>query len=136
MRAAQEELARDRYAVSSTRASLHALQEEQRRRPAPPAADQLDALQQRVARLSTPRLDAAIIDLDPVASVAPGEKNLPASRQEAGRVRGPADPTTATIKPGAFPVTLILNFAPLLSRSTLRSRGSRPGRPPTVGGSC
>jgi len=119
LRAVQEELARDKYALSSTRASLDAVQNELRRRPASPRADQLNALQQRVAQLSTPRLDAVIVDLDPLAAIAPGEKNLPASRQAAGRVRGLADPTTATIKPSAFPVTLILNFAPLLSRSTL-----------------
>jgi hypothetical protein len=57
-----------------------------------------------LARLSAPQLDVPIFDLDP---------------HNVGSVRGSEEPQVVTPDPDASFVTLILHFAPRMSRSTL-----------------
>lgn len=86
---------------------IAAIQEEVRRQAPAPTAQSVpvNAAQQRLAELSSPQLGVAIIDLDP---------------RDGGSVRSSAAPHGVTIDPSASFVTLILNFAPLTSRSTLK----------------
>lgn len=110
----EAQLGQEKETLSSTRASLATLQEELRRRPAAPTAEQLDALQrglappsasqQRLALMSAPQLGVPILDLEP---------------RNTGSVRGSADPQVVTPHRDASFVALILNFPPLTSRSTL-----------------
>ena len=95
----QTQLAEQKTALSSSQNSLTALQQELERTTATQGE-----LQQRVAQLSAPQLDVAVVDLEP---------------QFGGDVRGGTEPQIVTIAGNAPTVTLILNFAPLASRSTL-----------------
>lgn len=98
----QTQLARNNSELSAARDRVMTLEEQLR--SAGPTHEQLNALQQQVAQLSTPGLDAAIVDLDPQLSAA---------------VRGSSDAQVVMRAAGAPSVTLILNFPPLASRSTL-----------------
>lgn len=100
-------------ALEATQTSLAAAQEQLRTETAAQAQlndreqqrqAQLDTLQQRLAELSTPRLDV------PIAALEPGF---------AGAVRGSSDPQIVTASPDAPAVTLILQLSPLPARSTL-----------------
>jgi cell division septum initiation protein DivIVA len=102
----QTQLAQGKDELSATRASLaavQAVQEELRRRPPAAVAGQRDVLQPRVTEASTPVLGVAI-NLD---------------SRDTGGGRGPAPPQIVTIAPDSPLVTLVLNFAPLSSASTL-----------------
>ena len=99
----ETQLAQNNRRLSSSETSLTTLQEELRRETA--TKEQLNTLQQqRQAQLSTPQLDVAIANLEP---------------RYAGVVRGSSDPQIVTTASNALTVTLILNFPPLASRSTL-----------------
>jgi hypothetical protein len=102
--ALEGQLARQTSALSSAQASVATLEERLRTPPPVPAGEELTTLRQRLAELSTPQLDAAIVDVDP---------------QGAGVVRGSNAAQIVTAVSDAPLVTLILNFAPLASRSTL-----------------
>ena len=95
----QTQLAEQKTALSSSQNSLTALQQELERTTATQGE-----LQQRVAQLSSPQLDVAVVDLEP---------------QFGGDVRGGTEPQIVTIAGNAPTVTLILNFSPLASRSPL-----------------
>ena len=95
----ETQLAEHKTALSSTQNSLAALQQELERTTATQGE-----LQQRLAQLSTPQLDVAIVDLEP---------------QFGGVVRGGSEPRIVTIAPNAPTITLILNFSPLASRATI-----------------
>jgi len=97
------QLAENIHRLSSSEASLDALQNQLRREIAD--KEQLaTAERQRLAQLSTPHLDADIVDLEP---------------QYTGAVRGTADSQVVTIPPEALTVTLVLNFPPLAMRGML-----------------
>jgi hypothetical protein len=98
----ETQLAENERALSATQISLVAAQEGLR--GLTEAQTQLNTLQERLAQLSTPQLDVAIVDLEP---------------QYGGVVRGTSDPQIVTMAPNAPVVRLILNFPPLASRSTL-----------------
>jgi hypothetical protein len=95
----ERELADGKTAWSSTQNSLTASQQELERTTAAQGE-----LQQRLAQLSAPQLGVAIAELEP---------------QFGGDLRGATEPQTVTIAENSPSVTLILNFAPLASRSTL-----------------
>jgi hypothetical protein len=99
----ETQLAENIRRLSSSEASLDALQNRLRRETA--EKERLaTAEQQRLAQLSTPHLDAAIADLEP---------------QYLGAVRGSSDPQLVSTPPDALTVTLVLNFPPLAARRTL-----------------
>jgi hypothetical protein len=100
----EAQLAQDKTALSSTQTSLATLQKQLQRRPPMQTAEQLTTQQPRVSQLSTPQLDIPIIDLDP---------------RDTNSVRGSTRPQIVTIDAQTSLVTLILNFSPLASRSTL-----------------
>jgi hypothetical protein len=99
----ERQLAQDRELLSSTQASMAALQDELRRRVAEQTTE-LNDIRQRAARLSTPQIGVIIRDLDPT---------------NAGAVRGAAKPEIVTTGGDASLITLILHFEPLKSRSIL-----------------
>jgi hypothetical protein len=105
----ETQLAQNTGALSATRTSLTAAQEELRRDNATQAE-----LQHRLAQLPTPLLGVAVVDLEP---------------QDTGVTRGTSDPAIATVSANAPAVTLILNFSPLASRSTLEVEVAREGGP-------
>jgi hypothetical protein len=109
----ETQLAERGSALSATQSSLKALQEVARSQTA--TQEQLTALQQRLAQLSTPQLEPTVVDLEP---------------RNAEVVRGSADPQVVTTSPNVPTVTLILNFPPLASRSTLEVEVAREGGPP------
>ena len=95
----ETQLAEHKTALSSTQSSFAAVQQELERTTATQGE-----LQQRLAQLSTPQLDVAVVDLEP---------------QFGGVVRGGSEPRIVTIAPDAPTITLILNFSPLASRATI-----------------
>jgi hypothetical protein len=95
----ETQLAERERALSSTQNSLATLKQELQSETTAQAQ-----LQEKLARLSTPQLGVAIVDLDP---------------QYSGVVRGTPDPQIVSVSPEASTVTLILNFSPLESRALL-----------------
>ena len=99
----EAQLAENTRRLSSSEASFDALQGQLRREIA--EKEQLATSErQRRAQMTTPHLDTAIVDLKP---------------QIAGAVRGALDPPIVTTAADALAMTLVLNFPPLSSRSTL-----------------
>jgi len=98
----ETQLAQNSSELSAARARLGTVEEQLR--SAGSTQEQVITLQQRVAQLSAPQLDAATIDLAP---------------QVSGTVRGASDPQLVVRPADAPSVTLILSFPPLASRSTI-----------------
>jgi hypothetical protein len=95
----QTQLAEQKTVLSSSQNSLTVLQQELERTTAAQRE-----LQQRVAQLSAPQIDVAVVDLEP---------------QFGGAVRGGSEPRIVTLPPNAPTITLILNFAQLASRAPI-----------------
>jgi hypothetical protein len=99
----EKQLAQNRELLSSTQASMAALQDELRLRAAAQATE-LNGLKERAAQLSNPQLGVIIRDLDAT---------------NAGVVRGAAKPEIVTTGRDVSLITLILHFEALKSRSIL-----------------
>jgi hypothetical protein len=104
----ESQLEDQKAALSSAQNSVAALRQELQR-----TTEEQGELQERLAQFSAPQLDVAVVDLDP----QPGEA-----------VRGGSEPSVATIAPSAAAFTVILNFSPLPSPSSLEVEVSRGGQ--------
>jgi len=97
----ETQLARNASALSAAQARLGTAEEQLR--SAGSVQEQLNTLQQQVAQLSAPQLGTAMLNLEPQV---PG-------------VRGSSDPQIVIRSADTPGITLILNFPPLASRSTV-----------------